>query len=162
MLINTMNNRQVCNIVIPNTQLECDYYWARKNFVSIAQSMGLGIGTLSSTYTEQLCNKIFSMTPTKGKDRERADSIDSNGKYVEIKCTQDRNTCASVNQYAKYDYLIWMHIDYSANELIIKKYSKNDVIEGIKKLSKNEQSKKRPTVNLNKLQNACNSSRYKF
>ncbi len=160
MLIKIKDNNQTTSQTIKIPSNYTDYYRARKTIFTLSQQMNFGLGTLPASYTEGLCNHIYSMTSSTGKDRYKADSIDSNGKYIEIKCTQHKNNNGTINKKAKYDYLMWIHIDYLNDKIIVKKFARKDVLKCIQSLNSAERKKNRPTINFNNITNCCSQQEY--
>lgn len=151
--VNTMYCES-CNIEI--IQLEDkryeQYYWLRKDLYNKSKEMNFGYGQLPSKFTEGLCNQIYKMTSTNGSERYLADSIDKDEQYVEIKCTQQDNTSVSINKELKFNYLLWININYDEDEFYVKKYTVEEIQNLIDGLNNEEKNKKRLTIDLNKIQ----------
>lgn len=139
-----------------------EYYWLRKSLYIKSKELDFGYGQLPKKFTEGICNELYNMKEATGKENEDIDSIDKDGKKIEIKSTQGDGKNASINKDAKYDFLFWINFDYDTDIIRIRKYTKLDVDRVIANLSKKEKEKSRPTINLNKISNEIFDEQYKF
>ncbi len=99
------------------------YYFALKHVWELHNSFEFGqTPPIPSVFSEQLCRQLLDLQEYEGRD---FDAQDSDGRTYEIKATGTAKGQTTINLNKKFDYLIWLHISFTDDNVFTYKIPKD-------------------------------------